>query len=74
MAERSELFRSLDATEIDALGPMPAADEVSPTTDRDSRTVEFTAEVHYAGTVEHTSPEVSADDPVPPPRSLTEED
>ena len=53
---------------------MPVTDEVTPTTDRDSRTAEFTAEVHHPGVVEQSSAYVSADDPFPPPRSLTEED
>ena len=74
MSDTSELFRSLDAAEIEALGPMPVTDEVTPTTDRDSRTAEFTAEVHHAGIVEQSSAYVAADDPFPPPRSLTEED
>jgi len=75
MSDTSELFRSLDAAEIEALGPMPVTDEVTPTTDRDSRTAEFTAEVHHPGVVEHSSAYVpAADDPFPPPRSLTEED
>ena len=75
MTDTSELFRNLDAAEIEALGPMPAADEVTPTTDRDSRTAEFTAEVHHPGIVEQSSTYVTDDDdPFPPPRSLTEED
>ena len=56
---------------------MPVTDEVTPTTDRDSRTAEFTAEVHHPGIVEqssaYASSDVSRDDLFPPPRSLTEE-
>lgn len=74
MSDTSELFRSLDAAEIEALGPMPVTDEVTPTTDRDSRTAVFTAEVHHPGIVKQSSDYVAADDPFPPPRSLTEED
>ena len=70
----NQLFKSLDAAEIEALGPMPASDEVSPTTDRDDRRPGSTAEEHYAGTVEQASMAVAADDPFPPPRSLTEDD
>jgi hypothetical protein len=74
MSDTNELFRSLDAAETEALGPMPDAEEVTPTTDRDSRSPEFTAEVHYSGTVRQSTAETSSDDPFPPPRSLTEED
>jgi hypothetical protein len=74
-AGEGELFRSLDAAEIEALGPMPAADEVTPTTDRDSRTAEFTGEVRHPGIVEQSSAYVTGNnDPFAPPRSLTEED
>jgi hypothetical protein len=74
MSDTSELFRSLSAAEIEALGPMPVADEVTPITDRHSRTAEFTAEVHHPGIVEQSSDYVRDDDPFAPPRSLTEED
>ena len=74
MSDTNDLHRSLDADEIEALGPMPAADEgVSPRTDRTGRTPGLTAEVHFPGTVYESS--VSADDdPFPPPRSLSAED
>ena len=73
MQDTNDLFRSLDAEEIDALGPMPTDDDVSPTTDRDSRTPGLTAEVHSPGVVKQSSA-YADDDPFPPPRSLTEED
>jgi hypothetical protein len=74
MPDPNELYRSLDADEIEALGPMPAADEgVSSRTDRAGRTPGLTAEVHSPGTVYQSS--VSAvDDPFPPPRSLNPEE
>jgi hypothetical protein len=73
MADTNRLHRSLDADEVEALGPMPADEGVSPTTDRDSRTPGLTAEVHSPGTVEQSSASAD-DDPFPPPRSLTSED
>lgn len=73
MAHPNDLYRNLGADEIEALGPMPAAEGESPTTDRDSRSPGLTAEVHSPGIVEQAS--VAADDdPFPPPRSLTAED
>ena len=73
MSDTNELYRSLDADEIEALGPMPADEGVSPTTDRDGRTPPLTAEVHAPGVVHR--PSVAADDDrFPPPRSLTAED
>jgi hypothetical protein len=73
MPDTDDLYRSLDADEIEALGPMPAGEGVSPTTDRGGRTSGLTAEVHFPGIVHQSS--VSADDdPFPPPRSLTTED
>ena len=73
MSEGSDLHRSLHADEIEALGPMPADEGVTPTTDRDGRTPSLTAEVHSPGIVRRSS--VSADDDrFPPPRSLTPED
>jgi hypothetical protein len=74
MPSTNDLFRSMDAAEIEALGPMPVGDQVTPTTDRDSRAPSHTAEVHYAGVVEHASAEVADDDPFPPPRSMSAED
>ncbi len=73
MADKNDLYRSLDADEIEALGPMPADESVSPTTDRDGRTPGLTAEVHSPGIVEQ-SLDSAEDDPFPPPRSLTAED
>jgi hypothetical protein len=73
MPEAHALYRSLDADEIDALGPMPADERVSPTTDRDGRTSRLTAEVHSPGIVQQ-SPISAEDDRLPPPRSLTTED
>jgi hypothetical protein len=74
MADANDLHRSLNSDEIEALGPMPAADQgVSPRTDRAGRTPSLTAEVHFPGTVYQSS--VSADDDrFPPPRSLSAED
>lgn len=74
MPETNDLYRSLDAAEIEALGPMPVDDRESPTTDRDSRSPGMTAEVHHPGVVEGASADVAADDPFPPPRSITAED
>jgi hypothetical protein len=73
MPDQDKLYRSLDAHEIEALGPMPADDAESPTTDRDGRTPGLTAEVHSPGVVEQSA-DVADDDPFPPPRSLTAED
>jgi hypothetical protein len=73
MSDTNELHRSLDGDEIEALGPMPADEGVSPTTDRDGRSPTLTAEVHSPGVVRRSS--MSADDDrFPPPRSLTAED
>lgn len=73
MPDTNDLFRSLDAEEIEALGPMPTDEGVSPTTDRYSRTPGLTAEVHSPGIVQQSSVPAD-DDPFPPPRSLTTED
>ncbi len=73
MPDQNELFRSLKAAEVEALGPMPVADEVSPTTDRDGRAPVVTAEVHSPGIVRQSSA-YADDDPFLPPRSLTEDD
>lgn len=73
MPDKNDLYRSLDAAEIEALGPMPADEGVSPTTDRDGRTPGLTAEVHSPGYVQH-SVVAADDDAFPPPRSLTPED
>lgn len=73
MPDANDLYRSLDADEIEALGPMPAEERVSPTTDRAGRTNNLTAEVHSPGVVEQSSA-TADDDPYPSPRSLTEED
>ena len=73
MQDSNELFRSFDAAEIEALGPMPVVEGESPTTDRDGRTPGLTAEVHFPGTVYQPSGSAD-DDPFPPPRSLTTED
>lgn len=73
MPDKNDLYRNLDADEIEALGPMPAEDDVSPTTDRDDRTPGLTAEVHSPGIVQQSSV-YADDDPFPPPRSLTAED
>jgi hypothetical protein len=67
------LVRSLEADEIEALGPMPSDDVVSPRTDRDNRSPSLTAEVHSPGVVQ-ASADVAADDPFPPPRSMSEDD
>jgi hypothetical protein len=67
------LYRSLEADEVEALGPMPSDDRVSPTTDRDSRAPSLSAEVHSAGVVQSSSV-LADDDPFPPPRSLSEDD
>jgi hypothetical protein len=73
MSDTNDLYRSLDADEIEALGPMPADERVSPTTNRDDRTPGLTAEVHFPGVVQRSS--YSADDDrFPPPRSLSTED
>lgn len=74
MTAADALMRTLDSTETEALGPMPDSEEVSPTTDRVSRSGEFTAEEHHPGTLAQEAPYPSAEDPFPPPRSLTEED
>lgn len=75
MPDQDDLYRTLDADEVEALGPMPADEGVSPTTDRDGRTASLTAEVHSPGVVHESSGEHhDDDDPFPPPRSLTEED
>jgi hypothetical protein len=73
MSDTNELYRSLDADEIEALGPMPVGEGVSPTTDRDGRTPPLTAEVHSPGVVRRASASAD-DDRFPPPRSLTAED
>ena len=67
------LYRSLEADEVEALGPMPADDVVSPTTDRDSRSPSMTAEVHSPGVLRQAAVEADGD-PFPPPRSLSEDD
>ena len=72
--DTNDLYRSLDADEIEALGPMPADERVSPTTDRDGRTPGLTAEVHSPGIVQQQSSVAANDDRFPPPRSLTPED
>jgi hypothetical protein len=73
MPDVNDLYRSLDADEVEALGPMPADALESPTTDRDGRTPGFTAELHHPGIVRESS--VSADDdPFPPPPSLSAAD
>lgn len=68
-----DLYRILEADEVEALGPMPTDDRVSPTTDRDSRSPSLTAEVHSPGVVRRSSV-LADDDPFPPPRSLSEDD
>lgn len=73
MPDTNALHRSLDADEIEALGPMPAGEGVSPTTDRGGRTSGHTAEVHFPGVL-HQESVPADDDPFPPPRSLTTED
>jgi len=73
MPDTNDLYWSLDADEIEALGAMPTDEGESPTTDRDSRTPGFTAEVHLPGIVQQSSASAD-DDPFPPPRSLTTED
>jgi hypothetical protein len=73
MPDENDLYRSLNADEVGALGPMPADEGVSPTTDRDRRTPRLTAEVHAPGIVERSLVSVD-DDPFPPPPSLTTED
>jgi len=73
MPDTNDLYRSLDAQEVEALGPMPTDEGVSPTTDRDGRTNGLTAEVHSPGIVQQ-SLSTAHDDPFPPPRSLTTED
>jgi hypothetical protein len=70
MTDSHNLYRSLDADEIQALGPMPVDEGVSPTTDRDGRTPGLTAEVHSPGVVQESSV-ATDDDPFPPPPSLT---
>jgi hypothetical protein len=73
MPDTNDLYRSLAADEVEALGPMPADEGESPTTHRDGRTPGLTAEVHSPGIVQQSS--VSADDdPFPPPPSLAEGD
>ena len=74
MTNADALTRTLESTEAEALGPMPDSEVVSPTTDRVSRVGAFTAEEHHPGTLAQDAPYESADDPFPPPRSLTEED
>ena len=73
MNNPDELVRSLEADEIAALGPMPDADAVTPTMDRDDRTPESTADVHSAGVLTSSSYAADENDPFPPPRSMTEE-
>ncbi|MDF2967787.1 MAG: hypothetical protein K0Q93_1565 [Nocardioidaceae bacterium] len=73
MPDPNDLCRSLEADEVEALGPMPAGDGVSPTTDRGGRTSGHTAEIHFPGVL-HQEPVAADDDPFPPPRSLTTED
>jgi hypothetical protein len=69
MSDTNDLYRRLDPDEIEGLGPMPADEGVSPTTNRDGRTPGLTAEVHFPGIVQRS---ISADDDrFPPPRSLT---
>jgi hypothetical protein len=69
------LYRMLEADEVEALGPMPADDVVSPTTDRDSRSPSMTAEVHSPGVVPRSAAATGTDDDrFPPPRSLSEDD
>jgi hypothetical protein len=72
--DENELARSLQAAEIEALGPMPAGEDVSPTTDRDDRTPAYSGEVHYPGILPQSPLDVADDDPFLPPRSLTEDD
>jgi hypothetical protein len=74
MPETNDLYRSLDADEIEALGPMPTEEEVSPTTNRDGRTPGLTAEVHSPGIVHRSPGAANDDDRFPPPRSLSSED
>jgi hypothetical protein len=74
MNETNDLYRSLGADEIEALGPMPPEEEVSPTTNRDGRTPGLTAEVHFPGTVHQSSGAADDEDRFPPPRSLSSED
>jgi hypothetical protein len=74
MPDTHDLYRSLDAAEVEALGPMPAHDVVSPRTDRHDPSAGLTAEVHSPGVVEHAADAVADDDPFAPPRSLTAED
>ncbi|MGV8966386.1 MAG: hypothetical protein ACOH2F_08910 [Cellulomonas sp.] len=73
MPDTNDLFRSLDAGEIEALGPMPTDEGVSPTTDRYSRTSGLTAEVHSPGVVQQSS-DLADDGSFASPRSLTTED
>jgi hypothetical protein len=73
VSDTNDLYRSLGADEVDALGPMPRDDRVSPTTDRDNRSPSLTAEVHSPGVVAHSA-DVPEDDPFPPPRSMSEDD
>ena len=73
MSDDQDLYRHLEHQEIEALGPMPADETVSPTTDRDSRTPGLTAEVHSPGILQQSLIS-DADDPFRPPRSLTLED
>jgi hypothetical protein len=72
MPDEQQLYRSLDADEVGALGPVPVDAGESPTTDRDGRTPGMTAEVHAPGVVERSS-DTADDDPFPPPPSLTAE-
>ena len=74
MPDSNDLYRSLEADEVAALGPMPADDVVSPTTDRDNRSPSLTAEVHSPGVVPRSSAALADDDRFPPPRSLSEDD
>ncbi len=71
MPDHEELFRSLDADEVEALGPMPADEGESPTADRAGPGL--TAEVHAPGMVEQSWNDDPDDDRVPPPRSLGED-
>jgi hypothetical protein len=73
MPDTNDLYRSLEADEVEALGPMPADEAESPTTDRDGRTPGLTAEVHSPGVVQQSAV-TAEDDRFPPPRSLTPED
>jgi len=73
MNDAKDLMRSMSAEEIEALGPLPDPDMVSPTTAREDHAPASTAEMHSSGVVASSAYEVADDDPFPPPRSLTEE-